>query len=150
MDKDADTDDIVVDICKNKLKVDITKDDINRSHPVGKPKHGKSQIICRLRNWKVKNAIYKMKKELKGDPDRIFITEDLTMYRQSVITEISKAKRSGRVKSFWTNDGRIFLKLTENGPKHLIKCHEDFDDLIKQHYYADTDDDEGSMPAEVD
>ncbi|KAK3107762.1 hypothetical protein FSP39_021717 [Pinctada imbricata] len=125
------TDDVVVSICKDKLGVEITTDDINRSHPIGKPKsNGKAQIICRFRNWKVKNSIYSMKKNLKGDTDRIFITEDLTTYRQRIISEISQAKRQGQVSSFWTNDGRIFVKVSDQSPKRLIKCHEDLTDLL--------------------
>ncbi|KAK3104643.1 hypothetical protein FSP39_006965 [Pinctada imbricata] len=115
------TDVDIVNICKEKLNVDISTDDICRSHPIGRPNHhGKSQIICRFRNWKLKNRVYSKKKLLKDDSSRIFITEDLTHYRQEIISEISKAKRARKVYSFWTNDGRIFIKTTERGPKILI------------------------------
>ncbi|KAK3098258.1 hypothetical protein FSP39_017663 [Pinctada imbricata] len=126
-----DTDSVVVQICKDKLNVDITPDDICRSHVVGRPNRaGKSQIICRLRNWKVKNRIYSQKKKLKNDQSRIFVTEDLTRYRQAVVSEVVKAKRAEKVTSFWTNDGRIFIKTSEGGQKFLI---ESIDDL---NYYA--------------
>ena len=52
------TDTAVISICSEKLCVSSGDDDIFRSHPVGKPnRHGRRQIICRFRNWKVKNAI---------------------------------------------------------------------------------------------
>ncbi|KAK3091783.1 hypothetical protein FSP39_016101 [Pinctada imbricata] len=128
------TDTEIVRICKEKLNIDITPDDICRSHPVGRPNNrGKSQVICRLRNWKIKNQIYSKKKLLKNDNDRILITEDLTKYRQSIVTEITKAKRAGKVYSFWTNDGRIFIKTGERGSKLPIRS---IDDL---HYYAPPD-----------
>ena len=52
---EKDTDKVIVDLCAQKLQVTITKDDICRSHPVGRPKrNGKCQLICRFRNWKIK------------------------------------------------------------------------------------------------
>jgi hypothetical protein len=37
-------------------------DDINRSHIIGTINNGKGQLICRYKNWKIKNAIYMLKK----------------------------------------------------------------------------------------
>ena len=73
----------------------------------------------RFRNWKIKNSIYSQKKGLKEDPDHVFITEDLTSHRQAIVNEIVKAKRAGKVSSFWTNDGRIFIKTGEFSLKLL-------------------------------
>jgi hypothetical protein len=39
------TDDIIVDICKNKLKLDISTNDISRSHVIGKIRNGKSLFL---------------------------------------------------------------------------------------------------------
>ena len=65
----VDTDDVIVDLCKSKLSVEITKDDICRSHPVGRKNRNKTrQIICRFRNWKIKNSIYSQKNPLKMTP----------------------------------------------------------------------------------
>ena len=130
-DPDTITDKVIVKLCKDKLKVDITVDDILRSHPIGRPnRHGKSQLICRFRSLKIKNKIYSNKKLLKGDQDKIFVTEDLTKYRQSLVSEIASAKRAGQVHTFWTNDGRIFLKKDRYGEKHLIRSFEDLDILV--------------------
>ncbi|KAK3106542.1 hypothetical protein FSP39_022287 [Pinctada imbricata] len=126
----ADTDKIVVDICSKKLEVAVSVDDICRSHPVGKEnRNGNRQIICRFRNWKIKNKIFSQKKKLKGDADKLYITEDLTKYRQSLINEIGNAKKAGKVHSFWTNDGRVFIKLSEGGRKHLINSIEHLHDI---------------------
>ena len=126
------TDEVIVKLCEEKLNVKIDKDDINRSHPIGKPnKEKKSQIICRFKNWKVKNSIFSEKSNLKGNEDNVFITEDLTKYRQDLIKDILVAKRAGKVAAFWTSDGRIFLKETEDGPKTIIKCFEDLDKFFQ-------------------
>ena len=38
--------------------------------------------------------------------DNIFITEDLTRYRQSIVGALADAKRAGYIDTYWTNDGR--------------------------------------------
>jgi hypothetical protein len=40
-------------------------------------------------------------------------------------SKIQIARKERRIDSFWTNDGRIFLKKTSNSPKVMIKCVED-------------------------
>jgi hypothetical protein len=49
----------IVDICKQHLKIDITPDDINRSHIIGKiHREGSCKLICRFRGGKIKNQIF--------------------------------------------------------------------------------------------
>jgi hypothetical protein len=105
-------------------------DDINRSHIIGTINNGKSQLICRFKNWKIKNAIYMLKKNLKNNPEKIFITEDLTKTRQFIVKELNTQKRDNKIHSFWTFDGRIFAKKDANGRKQLINCVQDIDYLI--------------------
>ena len=131
---ETDTDEVIVKLCKEKLEVEITKDDICRSHPVGKPnRQGKSQLICRFRNWKVKNSIFSVKRQLKDNPDKIFITEDLTRYRQSIVAALADAKTAGLIESYWTTDGRIFAKFYSDYRKYLIRSHDDLDNLIPEY-----------------
>ena len=126
--RDVDTDKIVTAICKESLNINLSEDDISRSHIIGKPNsRGNIQIICKLKNWKTKNTVYQSKKKLKNSS--IFITEDLTRYRQQIVQELSKAKKAKKVHSFWTNDGRIFAKLSERGSKFMIRSLEDLRDL---------------------
>lgn len=127
---DQNTDGIVINLCKSKLNIDLTEEDIFRSHPIGKPnKNGNYQIICRFSNWKVKNKVYSEKRKLKNTS--VFMTEDLTRYRQSIVQELTKAKRARSVHSFWTNDGRIFVKVYERGPKQLIRSFSDLDRIAQ-------------------
>lgn len=78
---DANTESAVINICA-KMGVTITSDDIDRSHPIGRPnRNNKIQIICKFKTWKAKNKVVSAKKELKNNSDKIFITEDLTRYR---------------------------------------------------------------------
>ncbi|KAK3105848.1 hypothetical protein FSP39_007085 [Pinctada imbricata] len=129
--EDCNTDKVIVDLCKEQLDITISEDDICRSHPIGEPnRHGKSQLIARFRNWKIKNNIFLNKKKLKGSSDKVFITEDLTPYRQSLMKYISAAKRDKRLSSFWTSDGRIFVKLSEGGRRHLLVNEEQLNGIL--------------------
>jgi hypothetical protein len=50
------------------------------------------------------------KKNLKNNPEKIFITEDLTKTRQFIVKELNTQKRDNKIHSFWTFDGRILAK----------------------------------------
>ena len=92
--QNGDTDSTVFKICSD-MEITITSDDINRSHPIGrKTRNNRVQIICRFRKWKIKNKIYRAKKQLKNNRDKIFVTKDLTKYRQKIVAEIIQAKNS--------------------------------------------------------
>ena len=123
-------DDVIVKLCEEKLEVKIETDDISRSHPVGRPnRNDRRQLICRFKNWKVKNSVFSQKSKLKGNEDNIFITEDLTSCRQAIVNEMTKAKRAGAIHSHWSNDGRLFLKVTSEGPKHIVRSIDDLHNL---------------------
>lgn len=64
---ELDYDEIVVDLCNNKMKVlpPITVDDIERSHPTGRKKDGVFQLYVKFKFWKIKNRVYRHKKNLK-------------------------------------------------------------------------------------
>ena len=124
------TDTLVLGIINEQLKVPpLTHDDINRSHIIGEINQGKGQIICRFRNWKVKNLVYQSRKFLRGNVNNTFITEDLTQHRQSIIKELNKRKKAREIHAFWTFDGRIFAKKSEGSTKKLVKSIEDINEL---------------------
>jgi hypothetical protein len=59
-------------LCQNNLSItDMKKEDIGRSHVIGKPKDGKSQVIVRFLSYRVREKVYNSKKELK----RIMISD---------------------------------------------------------------------------
>ena len=125
-----DTDSVVVKICQE-MGVNINTDDINRSHPIGRPRNNKRQIICRFRNWKIKNQVYSAKKQLKTNSSNIFVTEDLTKYRQNIVSKIIEAKKAKMVHSFWTYDGRIFIKLGPLDQRHEVTSLDDLYSILE-------------------
>ncbi|CAG2191653.1 unnamed protein product [Mytilus edulis] len=100
------------------------------SHIIGSiNKHGNAQLICRFRNWKIKNSIFQQKRKLKNNPDKTVITEDLTQYRQYLMKKLDDARKRHEIDSFWTMDGRIFAKKTPEATKKCIGGMEDLSDL---------------------
>ena len=61
------TDRFVLEICNNELNITqpISKSDIDISHPIGQHKDGKFTILCKFRDWKVKNSVFPENQNLK-------------------------------------------------------------------------------------
>ncbi|CAG2188212.1 unnamed protein product [Mytilus edulis] len=105
------TDIYILQVCNSKLGLNLTVNDIGRSHVIGKVKNEAKFIPT--------------KKALKGDADGIFITENLTQYRTGLTQKLSDLKYNHKIFAYWTSDGRIFAKTTEKGTKKLIKNYDD-------------------------
>lgn len=127
----VDTDSLIVDICNNKLNVNITKEDIGRSHVIGSVRNGKSQVIVRFLSYRNREKVYNAKKILKGDPDKLFITENLTKFRTDMVKALADLKFNGHINSYWTSDGRIYAKQNQEGRKVMIRCHDDISNMLR-------------------
>ena len=116
----VDTDQLILQICNTKLGLDININDIGRSHVIGKVKN---VSIVRFLSYRIRNTVYTNKKALKGHPDGIFITE----YRTELVKKLSQLKYSKQIYTYWTSDGRIYVKQTETSRKQTIS---NFDDIM--------------------
>ena len=56
------TEKIVLDICNNNLEVPITLNELGRTHPIGKVRGGKVQVIARFITYRQRQAVYSSKK----------------------------------------------------------------------------------------
>ncbi|CAC5369740.1 unnamed protein product [Mytilus coruscus] len=135
------TDDLILDVCNKKLDLGIQKSDISRSHVIGKVRNGKSQVIVRFISYRNREKVFSAKKGLKGDPSKIFITENLTTHRTNLVKELADLKYRHSIHAYWTNDGRIYVKKTEASMKQLILNHDDIRDLLRNN---DTDEGTGN------
>ncbi|CAC5406248.1 unnamed protein product [Mytilus coruscus] len=130
------TDELILNVCNNKLGLNLTLKDINRSHTIGKARYGKAQVIVRFVSYRVRHQVYSNKKALKGDPEGIFITENLTPYRTELVTRLAQLKYNGGIHTYWTADGRIFVMKTQASRRKII---EHFDDISRiEHAQNDT------------
>ena len=115
--------DAVVDILHSKLKVSVGPNDIDRCHPVGKPNaNGHKPIIVKFKNYNAKREVYAAKSNLKGNPEKIFITEDLTKQNHKIVASLLTKVKAKSIHSFWTIDGKIFFKDDESAdPKRVLR-----------------------------
>ena len=70
------------------------------------------------------------KKGLKNHPDKIFITENLTKYRTELVNQLAELKYNGLLYTYWTSDGRIFIKQNTTIRTLLINNRDDILDFI--------------------
>ena len=130
--------DAVVDVLANKLKVAVGPQDIERCHPVGKAKaNGLRPIIVKFKSYGAKHEVYSSKSNLKGNPDKIFITEDLTKQNHKTVATLLTKIKAKTIHSFWTIDGKIFVKDDESAEPRRVNRHSDVAEPL-----PGTDDDE--------
>ena len=105
----------VLDLFNTKLGVPITADEIDRCHPLG------SQVIVKFRHYKSKAAVFKAKSKLKNNPNKIFMTEDLTKTNHSIVQKLLQLRKAKQINGFWTQDAKIYLKVSadDNAPVHV-------------------------------
>ena len=53
--------------------------------------------------------------------DKIFITENLTQYRNGLVKALSDLKTSGTITAYWTYDGRIYDKKLNSAGKDFYE-----------------------------
>ena len=129
------TDEIVVEQIKEKMGIDISIDDIKRSHRLGtrrstnvrstravKPPPPRP-IIFRLMNFRKRSEIYFSKKKLKGTG--VTVTENLTRTRYDLYKQA--LEKFGKT-NVWTIEGRIVIKV--DNTKHYVTTHDEFSSVI--------------------
>lgn len=99
------TDVIVLSILKSTLGVDISINDLERTHRIGnRSDTGKGRaIIIKFCSYRKRCQVYEVKKKLKGS--KLALTEDLTKHRYRAYQAVAK-KYS--LKNTWTRDGTIY------------------------------------------
>ena len=71
----------------------------------------------------------------------MFITENLTQFRTSIVKALADLKFDGHIYTYWTSDGRIYVKRFQNSRKMLIRSHNDIRDMLR----IDADDEEDDL-----
>ena len=104
---DEDTDEIVVKIITEKIGVEITKEDLDRSHRIGAKKENKKTrpIIVKFARYNKRKQVFVNRKKLKGSGHSV--TESLTSLRMKKLNE---AREIYGFTNVWSVDGRISYK----------------------------------------
>ena len=110
-----DTEEIVLDVINNKLNIEMSQINIDRSHRLGKrksPGQKPRAIIVKFTRYKDRHHVFRNKKLLKGTG--ISVTESLTLKRMA---QLKKAREQHGFANVWTLDGKIMFKGNDGNPK---------------------------------
>ena len=107
---DENTGDLVLKTINEKLHVEITENEIDRSRRIGRKKDGQKPrpITVKLRyktRYNTRKTFFASKRKLKGTG--VSITENLTAKRME---QLNKAREEHGFTNMWTTDGRILFK----------------------------------------
>ena len=130
--KQENTDSIVQDTIREKLKVELTLDDIERTHRSGgrrKQEEGSEPaasrpIIIKFCSYRKRQEVFTRKKLLKGSG--LVLMENLTQTRFNLFR---KVKEVVGLKNCWTSDGRIYAVRQQDQKVVVITKIEDLGSL---------------------
>ena len=136
---DEDTNSIVIEVAKM-MGVKVLPEQISTSHrmPVN-PKKNSDQIanppiIARFTNHDVKNQIYANRKLARSIDLRnfsisgtknIYVNENLTVMRKRLFWQTKQKAKEKGFKFFWTMNGNIFVRKSDDTNIIAIKCDQD-------------------------
>ena len=112
-----------VNLCREKIGLDVNDDIVDRAHRVGKKEEGTNRaIIVRLKTHKDKLAILCNRKNLRGSG--FYINEDLTKINQKL--SYTARVTCTNVDTSWTVDNKIFVKRKSDGRRFQVANQFDF------------------------
>ena len=91
------------------------------------PKDAIRPIIVRFSSRRIRDTVYRAKKQLKQQSRSIYISEHLTKPSADLFFESRKLVRAKKIFSTWSQNGLIYIKVSSDvasKPK-LIKCRTD-------------------------
>ena len=122
-----DTDDIVLELVKEKLEIELTSSDIDRSHRLQVKRSEGSRdpnpLLVKFTRYNMRDRVYRARSKLRGT--KIFINEHLTKDRQILF---SKVRSNQNVRKAWTSDFKI-TALTKDNKKVRINTERDLEKL---------------------
>lgn len=142
---DEETDDIVLQLA-NDLDVPMTKQDIDRSHRVGKldtrtqsggtgrMRKPVRDIIVKFSTYNARHRLFQKRKELRETDNEllksVYLNEDLTKFRSEILFEARSLRRAKKLNSAYSSDGKIFVRDLQDR-RHQVSS---LDDLVKFGY----------------
>ena len=121
----------VLKVINEIMEVPLDEDDIERCHVLSKANaKGNRPIIIKFKSYKSKAAVFHAKGKLKTNPNKIFITEDLTNKNYSIIQNLVQMRKEDSIDSFWTNDGKINVKVYEISVPKRVSSLSEVDELL--------------------
>ena len=132
------TDDLVLDLARA-AGVALTPGDLDRSHRLGRPRHGAGSvdrpraIVVKLLSYNKRQELFAARKALSahrvGDHpvltrhvlEEVFIAEFLTTKSQHLFYTSRQLKKNGHIWAAYTTNGNVKIRKSENHPAHTIR-----------------------------
>jgi hypothetical protein len=106
-----DTEKAVLRLCNEQLQVLVGPSDISIAHRLpAKTKDHCPLIIVKFTSRKVREEVFRAKKQLKGINNKVYINEDLTKTASNLFRIARDMVRKHDIFSAWTNSGAVFVK----------------------------------------
>ena len=121
-DANENTDVYIIDLARA-IEADVSLDDIERSHRVGKQIASSSRprdIIVKFLSYRTRRKFYGARtKTKKSGYTGVFINEDLTKPRRKLLLKARQMVKFRHLNSAWSSDGNILVR-DSSGTKHRI------------------------------
>ena len=113
---DEDTDEIALQLINEKIGVELTRQDLDRTHRIGEKKPGRKTrpIIVKLARYNKRKQVFQNRKKMKGTG--YSVTESLTALR---MRKLNEARSKYDFTNVWSIDGRIYYKEGQNSKTKL-------------------------------
>ena len=116
------TDEIVLDMSRA-LSLELNISEIDRSHRIGRRTESKPRdIIVKFSTYRVRQRVYKARTKLKDSGYAgVFINEDLTKYRSTILYRARKLVKERRILGAWSSNGTVLVRDNNDGVHRLMK-----------------------------
>jgi hypothetical protein len=126
--KDYESTDTLVIEHADDLGVEISPQEISRSHRIGKRDKGNKKprpIIVKFVSYRTRERLFEKRKEAVG----FFISEDLTKVRDDIYYKARQERKNGTFKHVWCRDGRIKVRFHDD-KVHTVTTLLELDALV--------------------
>ena len=111
--------------------------DIDICHRLNKKEGKPRPIIVKFNNYHAKYELYSKRLRLRKidfmdslGTERVFVNENLTSRRSLLFSKVRKKVKDNDNWTTWTNDGKMFLKMSHTGRSLRIKTEEDLSKAV--------------------
>ena len=114
---DENTGDLVLKTINEKLDAEITENEIDRSHRIGRKKDGEKPrpIIVKLTRYNTRKKVFASKRKLKGTG--VTITESLSA---KSMKQLNKTREEHGFTNVWNTNGKILFKRPNENKSNLF------------------------------
>ena len=126
------------------LSVDIGPTDIDACHRIGRQTAGKPRtIVVKFSRFDQRQELYAARRQLREAPapapggrftaqqlEQVYISDNLTPHRQSVLYAARQLRRKGKLFAAWSDVGRLKVRVTRGGDTKIIASTDDLRDLV--------------------